>query len=419
MEKETRTIIVGINIDNEPNFEASMDELENLVKACDMNCIGRVYQSLLSVNKPYYMGSGKVEELQEKVRETNADVVVFNNELSPLQLKNLSEKISAAVLDRTLLILQIFAMRAKTKEAKLQVESARLKYMLPRLVGLHDSLGRQGGGSGLSNKGLGEKKIELDRRHIESKIAELDKELEELKRNRNTQRKQREESDIPLVALVGYTNAGKSTIMNKILERYGINDQKKVYEEDMLFATLETSTRNITLKNNKEFLLSDTVGFVSNLPHTLIKAFRSTLEEILYADLLIQVIDYSDPDFVNQIETTKNTLEEIGASNIPMIYVFNKSEIMIGSKVPFVDGDEIYMSAKLGEGIDELISMISQRIYKDYVDCNMLIPFDKGSILSYLNEHATIYNTEYVESGTKIDVNLKISDYNKYKEYVI
>lgn len=419
MEEKPKVIIVGINIDNEPYFEESMDELENLVTACDMKCIGRMYQSLLTVNKPYYMGSGKVEELEEKIKETNAEVVVFNNELSPLQLKNLSEKLSAIVLDRTLLILQIFANRAKTKEAKLQVESARLKYMLPRLVGLHESLGRQGGGSGLSNKGLGEKKIELDRRHIESKITDLDKELEELKVKRSTQRKKREESEIPLVALVGYTNAGKSTLMNSIIEKYGSNEEKKVFEEDMLFATLETSVRNVTLENKKEFLLSDTVGFVSNLPHTLVKAFRSTLEEIVYADLLVQVIDYSDPNFTNQIKTTKNTLKEIGAENIPMIYVFNKSEKMIGDKIPFVDGNEIYMSAKQKIGIEELLEMISKEIYKNYIDAEMLIPFEKGSIISYLNENATIYSTEYLENGTKIKLNLKSSDYNKYKEYII
>lgn len=419
MEEKPKVIIVGINIDNEPYFEESMDELENLVTACDMKCIGRMYQSLLTVNKPYYMGSGKVEELEEKIKETNAEVVVFNNELSPLQLKNLSEKLSAIVLDRTLLILQIFANRAKTKEAKLQVESARLKYMLPRLVGLHESLGRQGGGSGLSNKGLGEKKIELDRRHIESKITDLDKELEELKVKRSTQRKKREESEIPLVALVGYTNAGKSTLMNSIIEKYGSNEEKKVFEEEMLFATLETSVRNVTLENKKEFLLSDTVGFVSNLPHTLVKAFRSTLEEIVYADLLVQVIDYSDPNFTNQIQTTKDTLKEIGAENIPMIYVFNKSEKMIGDKIPFVDGNEIYMSAKQKIGIEKLLEMISKEIYKNYIDAEMLIPFEKGSIISYLNENATIYSTEYLENGTKIKLNLKSSDYNKYKEYII
>ncbi|MEG2348489.1 MAG: GTPase HflX [Clostridia bacterium] len=418
MEEKLKAIIVGINIDSSYHFEESMDELENLVSACDITCIGRVYQSLLNINKPFYMGKGKVDELEEKIKETKADIVVFNNELSSLQLKNLGEKLSASVWDRTLLILQIFAIRAKTKEAKLQVESARLKYMLPRLVGLHDTLGRQGGGSGLSNKGLGEKKIELDRRHIESKIVELDKELNELKVKRQTQRKKREESGMPLVALVGYTNAGKSTLMNTILEKYSDDEDKKVFEEDMLFATLETSIRNVTLENKKSFLLSDTVGFVSDLPHTLVKAFRSTLEEIKYADLLIQVIDYSDADFTNQIETTKATLKEIGSDQIPMLYVFNKSEKML-DYIPFIDGDEIYMSAKLGKGIDELIKMVSDKIYADYINTEMLIPFEKGSILSYLNENATISNTKYLENGTKIKINLKKSDYSKYEEYVV
>ena len=360
----------------------------------------------------------KAEEIGNIVKAQNIDVVIFNNELSHTQLRNLQKVIDCPILDRTSLILEIFSKRARTKEAKLQVEVARLEYMLPRLVGLHSSLGRQGGGAGLSNKGSGEKKLELDRRRIEEKLTELRHELEDLSQDRETQRKKREESDIPLVSLVGYTNAGKSSLMNYMVDRFIKDDEKRVLEEDMLFATLETSVRKIELEDNRKFLLSDTVGFISELPHDLIKAFRSTLEEIKNADLLIEVIDYSDPDFDEHMKVTKDTLEKIGAADIPIIYVYNKSELML-EKLPLVDEDEIYLSIKEKRGMDELIDMIVNKIFENYVKCKMLIPFSQGSIVSYLNEHATVIETDYNEEGTLITVECRPSEYNKYKEYVI
>ena len=322
------------------------------------------------------------------------------------------------ILDRTSLILEIFARRAKSKEAKLQVEVAKLKYMLPRLVGLHSSLGKQGGGAGLSNKGSGEKKLELDRRRIEDKLTDLKRELEELAKDREIQRKKREESDIPLVSLVGYTNAGKSSLMNYMIDRFVKDEDKKVLEEDMLFATLETSVRKIELEDNRKFLLSDTVGFISELPHDLVKAFRSTLEEIKNADLLLQVVDYSDPDFYNQMQVTKETLEKIGASDIPVIYVYNKSELML-DKLPLVDENEIYLSIKEGKGMDELLDMVIDKIFSSYKRCKMLIPFSDGSVVSYLNEHATVMETDYNEQGTILTVECRPAQYEKYKEYVI
>ena len=327
-DKIEKAIIVGANIDQYERFNKSMDELENLVLACDIEVVGRETQNLLEVNNSMYIGKGKAEEIATKAEALKVDYVIFNNELSGRQMRNLSKIIKADILDRTALILEIFSRRARTKEAKLQVEVARLEYMMPRLVGMHEALGRQGGGS-FFNKGSGEKKIELDRRLIEEKLTDLRHELEELSTDREVQRKKREESNIPLVSLVGYTNAGKSSLMNYMIDRFVQDEDKKVYEEDMLFATLETSVRKIELEDNRKFLLSDTVGFISELPHDLIKAFRSTLEEIKNADLLVEVIDYSDKDFAEHMEVTKDTLEKIGAGDIPVIYVYNKSELML------------------------------------------------------------------------------------------
>jgi GTP-binding protein HflX len=416
-EKE-KAIIVGANIDYQEKFNKLMNELESLAEACDIEVVGREVQNLIEVNNSLYIGKGKAEEISQKVEALGVDMVIFNNELSGKQIRNLSKIIHCEILDRTALILEIFSRRARTKEAKLQVEVARLEYMMPRLVGMHESLGRQGGGSGFFNKGSGEKKIELDRRRIEEKLTDLRRELEELSIDREVQRKKREESDIPLVSLVGYTNAGKSTLMNYMIDRFVKDDDKKVFEEDMLFATLETSVRKIELEDNRKFLLSDTVGFISELPHDLVKAFRSTLEEIKNADLLLEVIDYSDPDFAEHIKVTKETLEKIGAADIPIIYVYNKSELML-EKLPLIDEDEIYLSVREKRGMNELIDLIIEKIFSNYKRCKMLIPFDKGSIVSYLNEKATVFETEYVENGTVINIECTEAIYNKYKEYVI
>ena len=413
-----KAIIVGVNVQDQENFDHSMIELANLAQACEIEVIERVDQNLDMVNRALYMGTGKVEEVKNLVQALHADLVIFNNELSPSQLRNLQQKLDIPILDRTALILEIFAKRARTKEAKLQVEVAKLRYMLPRLIGLHASLGRQGGSAGVSNKGSGEKKLELDRRRIEDKITELNKELKELEKDRQVQRKQRSHSGLPLVSLVGYTNAGKSTLMNALVDTYIQEEEKKVLEEDMLFATLDTSVRKMVLENKKAFLLSDTVGFISGLPHSLVKAFRSTLEEIKEADLLLHVIDYSDPNSDEYIEVTKQTLQELGAQDIPTIYVYNKADKMLDI-LPVVDGEEIYMSAKTKQGLNELVTMISQHVFSDYVDCELLIPYDQGYIVSYFNENATVHAVDYVENGTKISVNCKQKDYNRYEEYVI
>ncbi len=276
-EKE-RAILAGVDLEDGDDFEYSMEELKNLAQSCNMQVVGIITQKMDMVNKALYMGTGKVEELKEFADTQDADVIVFDNALTPSQLRNLQQILKKPILDRTSLILDIFSTRARTREAKLQVETAKLQYLLPRLVGMHEALSRQGGGSGLANKGAGEKKLELDRRKIEHRLAELRKELEVVAKERETQRKKRVASHLPLVALVGYTNAGKSTLMNRLLDRYMQDGEKKVLEQDMLFATLETTVRRIDVPDQASFLLSDTVGFIHKLPTLLVKAFRSTLE---------------------------------------------------------------------------------------------------------------------------------------------
>lgn len=419
MEEKQKVLLVGVNLNDEFYFFKSMSELEELVKACQMLPIGSIVQNLKEINSAFYVGSGKLEEIKDKINELHPDLVVFNNELSPSQLKNLELKLDIQILDRTSIILNIFALRAKTNEAKMQVEIAKLRYMLPRLSGLHLSLGRQGGGNGFSNKGSGEKQIELDRRIIEDRISKLNKELSEIETRRNIQRRKRSDSQIPLVSLVGYTNAGKSTLLNALVDLSLSDESKKVYEEDMLFATLETSIRKIKIKDGKEFLLSDTVGFIRELPHMLIKAFRSTLDEVKNSDLLLHVVDFSDEDYEENIRVTNTTLKEIGADNIPVIYVFNKCDKVNDSKLPYVDGNKVCISAKNNIGINELINVISNNIFKEYVTCKMQIPFKRGDIVSYLKEKYDFISTQYTNDGTLIEICLNKKDYGKYKNYII
>lgn len=419
MEEKQKVLLVGVNLNDEFYFFKSMSELEELVKACQMLPIGSVVQNLKEINSAFYVGSGKLEEIKDKINELHPDLVVFNNELSPSQLKNLELKLDIQILDRTSIILNIFALRAKTNEAKMQVEISKLRYMLPRLSGLHLSLERQGGGSGFSNKGSGEKQIELDRRIIEDRISKLNKELSEIETRRNIQRRKRSDSEIPLVSLVGYTNAGKSTLLNTLVDLSLSDESKKVYEEDMLFATLETSIRKIKIKDGKEFLLSDTVGFIRELPHMLIKAFRSTLDEVKNSDLLLHVVDFSNEEYEENIRVTNSTLKEIGADNIPVIYVFNKCDEVNDIKLPYVDGNKVYISAKNNIGINELINVISNNIFKEYVTCKMEIPFKRGDIVSYLKEKYDFISTQYTNDGTLIEICLNKKDYGKYKNYII
>lgn len=415
-----KALLVGIDTGEDEDFDRSMDELGELAKACDMSVAGVVTQRMEHINKAYYIGTGKVQEVKEYAGLLEADLVIFDNSLTPSQLRNLQKELEKPILDRTTLILDIFSTRAKTREAKLQVETARLQYLLSRLVGMHEALTRQGGASGsMSSKGAGEKKLELDRRKIEKRLVELRRELEEVSRERETQSKRRMMSRIPKVSLVGYTNAGKSTLMNAMVEKYLQDDEKKVLEKDMLFATLDTTVRNIAVGNNKEFLLSDTVGFIHKLPHGLVKAFRSTLEEVKNADLLIYVVDYSDDNYKQQIKVTEETLLEIGAMNIPVLYVYNKADLCGMEELPKVAGDnKIYMSAKKGLGINELTDLILRAVYSDYVEAEFLIPYSEGQAAAYFMENAEILVQEYLEEGIRLLVNCHKADEGKYAKYL-
>lgn len=417
-----KALLVGVDTGEEVDFERSMEELKSLAEAANKQVVGIITQKLDMVNKALYIGTGKVVEVKEFAEDCQAEEVIFDNALSPSQIRNLGKELELPIIDRTQLILDIFALRAQTREAKLQVETARLQYLLPRLVGMHEALSRQGGASGsMSNKGTGEKKLELDRRRIEHRISELKKELEEISKFRVTQRKRRSSSRIPQVALVGYTNAGKSTIMNRMVDSYGEQPEKTVMEKDMLFATLDTSVRSIDTGDNKPFFLVDTVGFIDKLPHGLIKAFRSTLEEVRYADLLVQVVDFSDENYRQQMEVTAETLKELEAGDIPQIVVYNKadkkrpgSSAPAMEQLPVVKERQIYTSAVNGLGIAELAELIKRIVYADNVDCTFLIPYTDGAVVSYFMENATVQETEYCEDGVRLKVNCHSQDAEKY-----
>ena len=321
-----------------PFFE---EELKSLCEACHIEVIDVVIQKLEKINPATYIGKGKIEEIKLKLQD---EMVIFDDELTPLQVKNLTDLLETEVTDRTDLILRIFDERAKTKEAKLQVEIARDQYLLPRLVGMQEHMSHQQGGSGF--RGSGEKQIELDRRIIARKLARSRKELAEIVKQRQVQRQRRKNNQIPVIALVGYTNSGKSTLLNTLCP----DKQKKVFEKDMLFATLETSTRHIKIKNHG-CLLTDTVGFIERLPHHLIQAFRSTLEEVKEADLLLHVVDTSFEDYQMQIETTNEVLKSLGVENTPMIYVYNKIDL---NKYAYIQPQSpyVFISAKYKRGLD-------------------------------------------------------------------
>ena len=428
--QEVRAILVGLNVDkNDDDFERSMHELKELTKALDLVVAATVTQSLPSPDRSTYIGSGKVEEIKNSLDVFDANIIIFNDALSPMQVRNLEKILDTEVMDRTGLILQIFAKRARTREARLQVEYAQLQYMLPRLVGMRSSLSRQGGGSGrLSNKGSGEKQLELDRRRIEQRSAELRRELKAVEKERDTQRGRRLNSETPKISLVGYTNAGKSTIMNNLLKYYGgeASVEKQVLEKNMLFATLDTSVRKISPSGHKPFLLTDTVGFISELPHTLVNAFKSTLEEAKYADLILEIIDFSDPEYRFHMDVTRETLAEIGAGDVPVLYVFNKSDIVqkmqeeasqLVMTVPRSSDDRVYICAKEKDSLDELISVIEKTLKEGDTLCTLLLPYSEGAVLNALNESANIESTEYLPEGIKLAVHLSSKNIAKYSCY--
>lgn len=414
----TKVLLVGVDTGEESDFEHSMEELASLAEAAHKQVVGMIVQHMETINRSLYIGTGKAAQVKDYAAQAGAEEIVFDNALSPTQIRNLVNELKLPVLDRNNLILDIFALRARTGEAKLQVEAARLQYMLPRLVGMRENLSRQGGtGGAMSNKGAGETKLELDRRKIEHRLSELEKELNAMAKSREIMRKRRMQSGIPQVVLVGYTNAGKSTILNRLVERYGERSEKTVTEKDMLFATLDTAVRSISTGDNRPFLLADTVGFIHKLPHGLVKAFRSTLEEVKYADLLVQVVDFSDEHYRQQMEVTEQTLKELGAGDIPMIVVYNKADKCGMEEIPQKKEGRIYMAAGQDCGLEELISMIQDTLYADRVETDFLLPFERGDLVSFLMENATVLKQEYTEAGVHLKVSCQKQDAERYSLY--
>lgn len=416
-----QVILAGLDQQNE-NFEYEMTELANLAAANNMLVVGQLIQKLERPNASTYFGKGKVTELKEALEYYGAEMVVTNDELSPSQIRNLEAGTQADIMDRTALILDIFASRAKTKIAKLQVAIAQLKYQLPRLrTSMNVRLDQQtgGGGGSFTSRGAGETKLEMNRRHIQHQISLMQAELTNIEADDETRRAYRAKQSIRNVALVGYTNAGKSTIMNALVKRFGDNKEKTVFQADMLFATLETSVRKIQLPDNQNFLLSDTVGFVSKLPHGLVAAFRATLAEAADADLLIQVVDYADPHYQEMMATTAKTLKEIGVGDIPMVTVYNKADQIPEQAYPDRTGDTLILSALDSKSQDALVDVVKEHIFADYITTTLHIPFSDGQLVSELNEQATVHELDYDESGTVMKVTLTPIQKNRVEKYII
>lgn len=419
---EQRAILVGVGTgsrDEITTIENSMAELEELAKAAGAKVLDQVTQNKQRIDATYYIGKGKAEEIQLMCRALDANLVIFNDELSGAQIRNLEELIEVTVIDRTTLILDIFAQRAQSKEGKLQVELAQLKYRLPRLVGLGRSLSRTG--AGIGTRGPGEKKLELDRRHILDRINDISEQLEEIKKNREVQRGKRKKSEIPVAALVGYTNAGKSTLMNKILEYAGYHsEEKNVYTEGMLFATLDTAHRKVVLPDKEEFILIDTVGFVSKLPHGLINAFKATLEEVQEANLIIHLVDVTNRDYHMQKKVTEGVLQELGVKDKSMLLVMNKVD-KFEEESPLIPRGEdiIQISALKGIGIEALLEAVKVKLFQNIQKVSLLIPYDRGDIVSYLCDKTKILLTEYREDGVFIETSLNTADYNRYQNFIL
>ena len=416
-----RVLLVGLDKKlRDFDIEASMAELEELAFASGAEIITSVLQSKDREDPATYIGKGKAEEIYTYCEELDIHTVIFNDELSGSQVRNLEKIIDRNIVDRTNLILDIFAQRATSNEGKLQVKLAQLKYRLPRLSGSGQYLSRTGGGIG--TRGPGEQKLETDRRHILREINNIEKKLKNVEKNRELLRQKRTKSNIPIVALAGYTNAGKSTLMNLLSKRYEDSENKEVFVKDMLFATLGTSLRKSKFSNGGEFLLIDTVGFVSKLPTNLVEAFKSTLEEIEYADLIVQVIDASSEDVKLQIDTTNKILKDLDVSDKNIIYAFNKVDLLEeGESLNRFNSysPNVFISAKENKNIDELLEMIYENLGIKNYNVRLLFNYTEQDKLNYFVEKYKYNDVKFEEEGSVIELTIDEEDYNKYKGNII
>lgn len=402
-----KAILVGVRYDHMYyDLDISINELKELAYACQIEVKDVVIQNLSKISPQYYIGKGKVEEIAKMIKDN--EIVIFNEELTPMQVKNLTDALNTEVSDRSDLILRIFESRAQTKEAKLQVQIARLQYMLPRLAGMKEELYSQQGGSGF--RGSGEKQIELDKRLIHRQLVSAKRELETIVKQRQTQRRLRKRNQQKVVCLVGYTNSGKSSLLNDFT-------QKKVYQQDMLFASLQTASRQVTLKGHTPIIMSDTVGFINQLPHHLVQAFRSTLEEVKEADLLLHVIDSSSQYCEQQIQTTLEVLEALGVKDTPMIYVYNKID---KNRYAFLQPHSpyVYISVKDRINLDELEDLIIKTLFKDYESIELIIPYNQGSVYSSIKQKYEVNKEEYLENGIYMSFFVDQKDKHFYEAYL-
>ena len=411
---KSEAILVGIaeRGSDVPECERSLDELERLLDTAGGSVYARVIQVKDSFDPRTCIGSGKVREISELCDENSIELVIFDFELTPAQIRNLEGDIGGdvRVIDRSMLLLDIFALHATSGEGKLQVELAQLRYSAPRLMGRGTEMSRLGGGIG--TRGPGESKLESDRRHMKEKIYALEKKLAEMEHNRAVMRSQRDRSGLPKIAIVGYTNAGKSTILNKLTGA-------GVLSEDKLFATLDPTTRKLELPCGESVLLTDTVGFIRKLPHHLVKAFKSTLDEVVYADILLIVSDITDPEISEHIEVTKQVIEDLGASDKPVIYVYNKCDLL-DEPITDADGDNtVVLSGATGEGIDRMLMLIEQTVQRFKKKYKMLIPYSGQSVLSSLYNSYTVGEVEYVDDGISVEVVLDERGRGMYAKYIV
>lgn len=394
-----------------------MLELKELVQAAGAEVVGDLIQNRSSIDAATYMGSGKIEEIKVYAESLDASMVVFNDELSGAQIRNIEDIVGKKIIDRTTLILDIFAQRALSREGKLQVELAQLKYRLPRLYGMGGQMSRTG--AGIGTRGPGEQKLEKDKRHILNRAANIRKELREVVKIRDIQRAQRSKNRVPIVALVGYTNAGKSTLLNELIKSHpDYEKDKEVFVKDMLFATLDVTLRKALLPNKKEFLVVDTVGFVSKLPHDLVDAFKATLEEVTYADLILHVIDATNDSSDIQKSTTESVLKDLKADDKYTITVYNKIDKLDLDIYPRNQEDLVYLSAKKNINMDKLMDMIQKALDKDSYHVKLLLPYDQGHIFSSLSDKYALESFEYLDTGISVILSLDEIDYNKYKDYI-